>query len=52
MIPDPEIPKCPKLEAKSKIGRIFKKHNPLEGYSVKIYETDFYFYKHHEKNIS
>ena len=52
MIPDPEIPKCPKLEAKSKIGRIFKKHNLLEGYSVKIYETDSYFYKHYEKNTS
>ena len=29
MIPDSEIPKCPEFEAKSKIGKIFKKHNPF-----------------------
>ena len=46
MIPDSEF------EAKSKIGKIFKKHNPLEEYSVKIYEIDSYFYKHYEKNTS
>ena len=44
MILDFEIPKCPEFEAKSKIGKIFKKHNPLEEYSVKIYEIDPYFY--------
>ena len=49
MIPDSEIPKCPEFEVKSKIGKIFKKHNPLEEYSVKIYEIDPYFYKHYEK---
>ena len=49
MIPDFEIPKCPEFEVKSKIGKIFKKHNPLEEYSVKIYEIDSYFYKHYEK---
>ena len=49
MIPDSEIPKCPEIEAKSKIGKIFKKHNPHEEYSVKIYEIDFYCYKHYEK---
>ena len=49
IIGDSEIPKCPKLEAKSKIGKIFKKHNPLKEYSVKIYEIDSYFYKHYEK---
>ena len=49
MIPDSEIPKCSEFEVKSKIGKIFKKHNPLEEYSVKIYEIDFYFYKHYEK---
>ena len=49
MIPDSEIPKCPEFEVKSKIGKIFKKHNPLEEYSVKIYEIDLYFYKHYEK---
>ena len=49
MIPDSEIPKCPEFEVKSKIGKIFKKHNPLEEYSVKIYEIDPYFYEHYEK---
>ena len=49
MIPDSEIPKCPEFEAKLKIGKIFKKHNPLEEYSVRIYEIDPYFYKHYEK---
>ena len=29
MIPDSEIPKCPEFEVKSKIGQIFKNHNPL-----------------------
>ena len=52
MIPDSEIPKCSEFEAKSKIGKIFKKHNPLEEYSVKIYEIDPYFYEHYEKNTS
>ena len=49
MIPDSQIPKCPEFEAKSKIGKIFKKHNPLEEYYVKIYEIGFYCYKHYEK---
>ena len=49
MIPDPEIPKCPEFEAKSKIGKIFKKHNPIAEYSVRIYEIDPYFYEHYEK---
>ena len=43
MIPDSEIPKCPEFEVKSKIGKIFKKHNPLEEYSVRIYEIDPFF---------
>ena len=51
MIPDSEIPKCSEFEVKSKIGKIFKKHNPLEEYSVKIYEIDPYFYEHYEKKI-
>ena len=34
MIPDSETPKCPGFEVKSKIGKIFKNQNPLEGYSV------------------
>ena len=49
MIPNSEIPKCPEVEAKSKIGKIFKAHNPLEKYSVEICEIDSYFYKHYEK---
>ena len=49
MIPDSKIPKCPEFEAKSKVEKIFKKHNPLEDYSVRIYEIDSYFYKYYEK---
>ena len=30
MIPDSEIPNCPEFKVKSKIGKIFKKHNPVE----------------------
>ena len=51
MIPDSEIPKCPEFEVKSEIGKIFKNHNPLEEYSVKIYKIDPDFYKHYEKKI-
>ena len=50
MIPDSEIPECPEFEAKSKIGKIFQKHNLFEEYSVKIYEIDPYFYENYEKN--
>ena len=51
MIPDSEIPKCPEFEVKSKIGKIFKNHNLLEEYSVRIYEIGPYFYEHYiEKN--
>ena len=49
MIPDSEIPKCPEFEAKSKIGKIFKNHNTLEEYSVRIYKIDPHFYEHYEK---
>ena len=49
MIPDSEIPKCPEFEVKSKIGKIFKNHNPLEEYSVRIYKIDPYFYERYEK---
>ena len=52
LILDSEISKCPEFEVKSKIGKSFKNHNPLEEYSVKIYEIDPYFYKHYEKNTS
>ena len=40
IIPDSEIPKCPEFEAKLKIGKIFKKHNPLEEYSVSKVDKD------------
>ena len=40
MIPDSEMFKCSEFEVKSKIGKILKKHNPLEEYSVRIYEID------------
>ena len=43
MIPDSEIPECPEFEVKSKIGKIFKKHNCLEEYYVKVYEIDPFF---------
>ena len=49
MIPDSEIPKCPELEVKSKIGKIFKSRNPLEEYSVRIYKINPYFYERYEK---
>ena len=47
MIPDSEIPECPEFEVKWKIGKIFKKHYPIEEHSAKIYETDAYFYEHY-----
>ena len=49
MTPDSVISKCLEFESISKIEKIFKKHNPLEEYSVKIYEIDSYFYEHYEK---
>ena len=49
MIPDSKIPKCLEFEVKSKIGKIFQKHNPLEEYSIRIYEIDPYFIEHYEK---
>ena len=41
----------PKFKVKSKIRKIFKSHNLLEEYSVRIYKIDPYFYEHSEKNI-
>ena len=52
MIPDSKISKDLDFEIKSKIGKIFKKHSPLEEYSVTIYEIDPYFYEHYKKNTS
>ena len=51
MIPDSEIPKCPEFEVKSKTGKIFRKHNPLEEYFIEIHEIDPYFYEHYEKKL-
>ena len=51
MILDSEISKCREFEVKSKIGKIFKKDNPLEEYSVKIYKIDPYFHEHYERKI-
>ena len=43
IIPDFEIPKYPEIEVKSKIGKIFKKHNSIKEYFLKIYQIDAYF---------
>ena len=51
MIPDSEIPKRPEFEVRSKIGKIFKKRNSLEEYSVRLDEIDPYFYEHYESKI-
>ena len=45
MIRDSEIPKCSEFEVKSKIGEVFKNHNILEEYSVRIYKINPYFYE-------
>ena len=49
MIPDSEIPACPKFDVKSKIGKLFMNKKILEEYSVKIYEIDSFFYEHKKK---
>ena len=41
----------PKFKVKSKIRKIFKNHNLLEVYSVRIYKIDPYFYEQFENNI-
>ena len=51
MIPDSEISKCPEPEVKSKIGTIFVNEKIVEEKSVKIYETDPYFYEYYRKKI-
>ena len=43
MIPESEIPECPKYKVKSKIGKIFVIAKILEEYSVKILKTDPYY---------
>ena len=52
MIPDSEIPACPKFDVKSKIGKLFMNKKILEEYSVKIYEIDSFFYEHHKKKVN
>ena len=51
MIPNSKIPKCPEFEVKSKIEKLFMNEKVSEEYSVKIYETDPYFYKHYKEKI-
>ena len=51
IIPEPEISKCPEHEVKSKIENIFVNEEILEEYSVKIHETDPYFYEHYKEKI-
>ena len=51
MIPDSEIRECPECKVKSKIGNIFVNEKLLEGYFVKIYEIDPYFYEHCREKI-
>ena len=48
-VPDYEISVAIEHVVKSKIGTIFKNEKILEEYSVKIYETDPYFYEHCKK---
>ena len=43
MILDSEISVCPEFEVKSKTGKIFKKHDLIEKYSVRIYELILIF---------
>ena len=43
MILDPEV--------RSKLLKIFKTYNSLEGYSVKIYKNDPHFYECYEKHL-
>ena len=50
MIPYFEILKCSEFKVKSKKGKIFKKPNPIEEYSVKIYKIDPYFINIMKKN--
>ena len=51
-IPDYAISVAIEHVVKSKIGTIFKNEKILEGYSVRIYEIDPYFYEHYKKNSS
>ena len=50
MIRDYGISVCSEHDLKSKIGTIFVNEKMLEEYSVKIYETDPYFYEHYKES--
>ena len=52
MIPDFEIRKCVEYEVKSKIGKIFKNHNFLEEYSVRVFKIDLIFTNTMKQNTS
>ena len=45
------ITMIPDTKVRSKVNKIFRNHNPLEKYSVKIYKIDPYFYEQYEKYI-
>ena len=49
MIPDSETPECPEFDVRSTIRKIFDIEDILEGYSVRIYKIDPYFYEHYNK---
>ena len=51
MIPDSEIPKCPEVEVKSKIEKLFMNEKILKEHSFRIYEIDPYFYEHHKEKV-
>ena len=51
MIPDSEIPKCPELEVKPKIGKLFMNQKIFEEYSVRIFEIDPYFYGNYKEKV-
>ena len=41
----------PKFKVRSKVRKIFKNHNLLEVYSVRMYKIDPYFYEQYENNM-
>ena len=41
----------PDFEVRSKIVKIFNRHNPFEKYSFRIYKIDPYFYEQYGKYI-
>ena len=49
-VPDFKVSVCSEFAVKSKIGKIFKKHNLIEKYSVRIYELILIFVNIIKKN--